>query len=42
MRSNLTFEQRTARKELSQSTEEKVYSYDKGNGFANFINKKAV
>ena len=32
-RSNLTFEKRRALKELSQSTENKVYSYDKGTGF---------
>ena len=34
-RSNLTFEQRTAPKELLQSTENKVFSYDKGTGFCN-------
>ena len=41
MQSNLTFEQRTALKELSQSTESKVYSYDKGTGFA-ILNSKDV
>ena len=34
MQSNLTFEQRTVLKEPSQSTESKVYYYDKGTGFA--------
>ena len=41
-RSNLTFEQRTALKELSQSTENKVYSYDKGTGFVLLNNKDAT
>ena len=39
IRSNLTFEQRAALNELSQSNENKVYSYDKGTGFA-ILNKK--
>ena len=33
IQSNLTFEQRAAFKEFSRSTENKVYSYDKGTGF---------
>ena len=33
MQSNLTFEKRTALKELSQSTGNKVYSYNKGTDF---------
>ena len=39
IRSNLTFEQRVALKELSQSNEKKVYSYDKGTGFVILNNK---
>ena len=42
IRSNLTFEHRTALKELSQSTENKVYSYDKGTGFVILNNKDAI
>ena len=42
IRSHLTFEQRTALKELSQSTENKVYSYDKGTGFVILNNKDAI
>ena len=42
IRSNLTFEQRTALKELSQSTENKVYSYDSGTSFVIFNNKDAM
>ena len=33
IRNNLNFEQRIALKELSQNTENKVYSYDKDTGF---------
>ena len=39
MRSNLTFKERTAIKELSQSTENTVYSHDKGNNFVILNNK---
>ena len=42
IRSNLTFKQRIALKELSQSTEKNVYSYDKGNGFVVLKNKDAM
>ena len=42
IRNNLTFEQRIALKELSQSAENKVYSYDKGTGFAILSNKDAI
>ena len=42
VRSNLTFEQRKALKELSKSTENKVYSYDKSNGFLILNNKDAM
>ena len=42
IRSNLTFEERAAPKELSQSTEYKVYSYDKGTGFVILKNKDAI
>ena len=40
--SNLTFEQRAALKELSQSNVKKVYSYDKGTGFVILNNKDAI
>ena len=42
IRSNLTFEQRAALKELSQSNVKKVYSYDKGTGFVILSNKDAI
>ena len=42
MSSNLTFEQRAAFKELLQSTENKVYSYDKDNSFVILNNKDAM
>ena len=42
IRNNLTFEQRIALKELSQSTENKVYSYDKGTVFVILKNKDAI
>ena len=42
IRNNLTFEQRIALKELSQNTENKVYSYDKGTGFVILNNKDAI
>ena len=42
IRNNLTFEQRIALKELSQSTENKVYSYDKGTVFVTVKNKDAI
>ena len=42
IRSNLTFEERRALKELSQGTENKVYSDDKGTGFVIFNNKDAI
>ena len=42
IRSYLTFEQTTALKELLQSTENKVYSYDKGTGFVILNNKEAI
>ena len=42
IRSNLTFEQRATLKELSGSTENKVYSYDKGTGFVILNNKDAI
>ena len=42
IRNNLTFEQRIALKELSQSTENKVYSYDKGTVFVIVKNKDAI
>ena len=42
IRSNLTFEQRAALKELSQSNVKKVYSYDKGTGFVILNNKDAI
>ena len=42
IRSNLTFKQRVALKELSQSTENEVYSYDKDTGFVIFNNKDTI
>ena len=42
IRSNLTFEQRAALKELSQSNVKKVYSYDKSTGFVTLNNKDAI
>ena len=42
IRTNLTLEQRTALKELSQSTENKVYSYDKGISFVILNNKDPI
>ena len=42
IRNNLTFEHRIALEELSQSTENKVYSYDKGTGFVILNNKDAM
>ena len=42
IRNYLTFEQRIALKELSQSTENKVYSHDKDTGFVIFNNKDAI
>ena len=39
IRSNLTFEQRAALKELSRSNENKVYFYNKGTGFVTLNNK---
>ena len=39
---NLTFEQRIALTELSQSTENKAYYYDKGTGFVIINNKDAI
>ena len=42
MQSNLTFEQRTVLKEPPQSTESKVYYYDKGTGFAILNSKDAI
>ena len=42
IRNYLTFEQRIALKELSQSTENNVYSYDKDTGFVIFNNKDAI
>ena len=42
IRSNLSFEQRAALKELSQSNVKKVYSYDKGTGFVILSNKDAI
>ena len=42
IRSNSTFQQRPALKELSQSTENKVYSYDKGTGFVILNNIDAI
>ena len=42
IRNNLTVEQRIALKELSQSTENKVYSYDKGTVFVIVKNKDAI
>ena len=38
----MTFEQRIVLKELSESTENKVYSYDKGIGFVILNNKDAI
>ena len=42
IRSNLSFEQRAALKELSQSNVKKVYSYDKGTSFVILSNKDAI
>ena len=42
MRSILTSEQRTALKKLLQSTENKVYSFDKGNSFVVHNNKEVT
>ena len=42
IRNNLAFEQRTALKELPQSTENKVYSYSKGIGFVIHNKKEAI
>ena len=42
IRNNLTFEQRTALKEISESTENKVYSYDKAVVFEILNNKDAI
>ena len=42
IRNNLTFEQRIALKELSQNTENKVYSYDKGTGFVILKKRDAI
>ena len=42
IRNNLAFEQGIALKELSQNTENKVYSYDKGTGFVILNNKDAI
>ena len=42
MCNNLTFEQRIALKNLSQSTENKIYSYDKCTGFLICNNKDAI
>ena len=42
MRSNLTFWQRTTLKELSQNTENKGYSYDKGNSFIILNNEDII
>ena len=42
IRNNLAFEQRTALKELPQSTENKVYSYGKGIGFVILNKKEAI
>ena len=42
MRSNLTSEQRKALKKLLQSTENKVYSFDKGNSFVVHNNKEVT
>ena len=42
IRNNLTFEQRITLKELLQSAENKVYSYDKGIGFAILSNKDTI
>ena len=42
IRINLTFEQRAALKELSQSIVKKVYSYDKGTSFVILNNKDAI
>ena len=39
---NLTFEQRIALKELSQSTGNKFHSYDKGTGYVILNNKDAI
>ena len=42
IRSNLTFEQRATLKQLSQSTENKVYSNNKDTGFVILYNKDAI
>ena len=42
IRNNLTFEKRTVLKELSESTENKVYSYDKAVVFEILNNKDAI
>ena len=42
IRSNSSFEQRAALKELSQNNVKKVYSYDKGTGFVILRNKDAI
>ena len=42
IRCNLTLEQRTVFKELLQSTEDKVYCYDNGNGLVILNNKDAI
>ena len=42
IRNNLTIEQRITLKEVSQSTDSEVYSYDKGTGFVILKNKDAI
>ena len=42
IRHNLTFERRTALNELSQSIENKAYSYNKATGFVIFNNKTDI
>ena len=42
IRSNSTFEQRAALKQLSQNTEKKVYSYNNGTGFVILNNKDTI
>ena len=42
IRSNLTFEQRATLKQLSQSTENKIYLYNKDTGLVILNNKDAI